>query len=345
MARRCAGLAVRPGRGVRHAALALSERGRRRALTGFPRHRPNATVYYPATIPTCSSPVQPDTAHEPPLAYVPWLLTGDPYYLEELQFAATFNVLCAVPGQRGNYCIGFALRAHAWALRVLAQVRAGDARERRRAGCSRVPYWQEWLNTRGVVDRGPLRQADRAAVHGGALRGLPAFMAERRRLAGNHRNWRRAPTLQPVDGGLRGGGARPCRADEDTRGLLVLILEWKLANTVARTNGSSGWVRARTTPYTMPLRETEDAPYAADWPAVWGLNVAMQPPEFVDFDDPDVIPPGASLTYASYTMSALAMAATLGVEGAAEAHAWLRGQIEANSDDNTYVDRKWSISG
>jgi hypothetical protein len=121
------------------------------------------------------------------------------------------------------------------------------------------------------------------------------------------------------------------------------ILEWKMVNTIDRTNGTSGWVRARTTIYNMVLRETDKSPYVADWQAVWDLNVKMQPPEFSDFPDPDAIPAGASLTYASYTMSALAMAASLGVEGAAETHAWLRGQIENNSDSNNYIDRKWSI--
>ena len=122
------------------------------------------------------------------------------------------------------------------------------------------------------------------------------------------------------------------------------IMEWKLANTVARTNGTSGWQRARTTIYTMVLRETDKSPYVEDWQAVWDLNVKMQPPEFSDIPDPDKIPAGASLTYASYTMSSLALASVLGVEGAADCYTWLRGQIENNSDDNTYIDRKWSMS-
>jgi hypothetical protein len=122
------------------------------------------------------------------------------------------------------------------------------------------------------------------------------------------------------------------------------ILAWKLANTVDRTNGTSGWVRARTTIYTLVLRKTATAPYVTNWEGAWDLNVEMQPPEFSDIPDPDKIPAGASLTYASYTMSSLAMAATLGVEGAAECHEWLRGQLLANSTSNNRVDRKWTIA-
>jgi hypothetical protein len=229
---------------------------------------PNATVYYPATIPTCSSPVQPDAAHEPPLAYVPFLLTGDPYYLEEMQFAATFNVLCAVPSQRGNYCIGFALRAHAWALRVLAQ-------------CARVTpedvpswlqprdYWLEWLDqerdwmlSRYVNPTGPpFTEVPYKDFHFMVdAQGSPATTT----LPGNTYN---SPWMEDYEAAVLGHVVQMGHADWQP------ILEWKLANTVARTNGTSGWMRARTTPYTMPLRETEDAPYAADWPAVWDLNV------------------------------------------------------------------------
>ena len=41
-----------------------------------------------------------DTQHSPALAYVPFLLTGDPYYLEELQFTANADVLAQPPSSR-----------------------------------------------------------------------------------------------------------------------------------------------------------------------------------------------------------------------------------------------------
>lgn len=298
-----------------------------------------ATVYYPATIPTCASPVQCDTAHEPPLAYVPFLLTRDPYYLEELQFAATYNVICAVPGQRGNFCIGFALRAHAWALRVLAQ-------------CARVTpddapgwvqpraYWQEWLDqerawmlTRYVnATAPPFNEVPYKDFHFMVdAQGSPATTT----LPGGTYN---SVWMEDYEAAVLGHVVQMGHADWQP------ILEWKMANTIARTDGKSGWARAKTTLYSLVLRETDKSPYAADWSAVWDLNVQMQPPEFADFDDPDTIPPGASLTYASYTMSALALAATLGVEGAVDAHAWLREQVVNNSDAGVYIDRKWSIT-
>lgn len=42
--------------------------------------------------------VTPDTAHYPALCYIPYLATGDQYYLEELQYAATWHI-CGGPPQ------------------------------------------------------------------------------------------------------------------------------------------------------------------------------------------------------------------------------------------------------
>jgi hypothetical protein len=93
----------------------------------------------------------------------------------------------------------------------------------------------------------------------------------------------------------------------------------------------------------VALRPNADAPYVTNWQESWGLNLTMQPGIGI-YEDPDTMPAGDSLVYASYTMSALALAASVGVEGAAECHEWLRGQLVANSDANTYSDRKWSFA-
>jgi hypothetical protein len=77
-----------------------------------------------ATSTSCTSPYTHDSAHEPSLAYLPYLLTGDYYYLEELQFWAMWNVFASNPGYR-QYAKGIVLaeqvRAQAWILRTLAE--------------------------------------------------------------------------------------------------------------------------------------------------------------------------------------------------------------------------------
>jgi len=70
----------------------------------------------------CATPYSEDTAHQPSLAYLPYLVTGDYYYLEELQFWAASNPLGTDPGYNGN---GQGLlrwqqvRGQAWSLRTL----------------------------------------------------------------------------------------------------------------------------------------------------------------------------------------------------------------------------------
>jgi hypothetical protein len=46
------------------------------------------------------APLKYDTGHSPAPAYVPFLLTGDPYYLEEIQFQANMDVLVCSPSSR-----------------------------------------------------------------------------------------------------------------------------------------------------------------------------------------------------------------------------------------------------
>ncbi len=66
----------------------------------------------------------PDTAHQPALNYLPYLLTGDQYYLNELQAQAVFNVASLNVNSRG-YDQGIVLendqvRGQAWTMRTLS---------------------------------------------------------------------------------------------------------------------------------------------------------------------------------------------------------------------------------
>lgn len=72
----------------------------------------------------CRTPNQHDVSHQPNLAYLPYLLTGDHYYLEELQFWAMYDVFASNPGYRENrkgLLKPDQVRGQAWALRTLAE--------------------------------------------------------------------------------------------------------------------------------------------------------------------------------------------------------------------------------
>lgn len=77
--------------------------------------------------PAVSNPLDsltPDDAHQPSIAYLPYVISGDYFYLEELQFWANWNMILANPGYREN-AKGLLKwgqnRAQAWSLRTLGQ--------------------------------------------------------------------------------------------------------------------------------------------------------------------------------------------------------------------------------
>jgi hypothetical protein len=69
-------------------------------------------------------PLVPDASHEPALDFVPYLITGDRFYLEELQFWSQWNLSGTDPVYRG-FKQGLVkwdqVRGQAWSLRTLAQ--------------------------------------------------------------------------------------------------------------------------------------------------------------------------------------------------------------------------------
>lgn len=72
----------------------------------------------------CATPYTHDTAHQPGLAYIPYLVTGDYYYLEEMQFWAMYDAFMSNPAYRDNIkglLIWDQLRGQAWSLRTLAE--------------------------------------------------------------------------------------------------------------------------------------------------------------------------------------------------------------------------------
>jgi hypothetical protein len=74
------------------------------------------------------SPLIPDNAHQPSLAYVPYLLTGDRYYAEEMAFWANYGMIRTYPGdgvRGGEGILAYnEVRGIGWALRNLAEAAA-----------------------------------------------------------------------------------------------------------------------------------------------------------------------------------------------------------------------------
>jgi hypothetical protein len=79
---------------------------------------------FPACGGVCTNPSTHDSSHQPNFAYLPYVVTGDYYYLEELQFWAMYNMFQHNPGYRENIK-GLVhpdqLRGQAWSLRTLVE--------------------------------------------------------------------------------------------------------------------------------------------------------------------------------------------------------------------------------
>ncbi|HEX3665475.1 MAG TPA: hypothetical protein VHU23_09620 [Rhizomicrobium sp.] len=71
-----------------------------------------------------TDPLVPDAAHEPALDFVPYLVTGDRFYLEEIEFWSQWNATGTAPEYHGfgqGLYSWDQVRAQAWSLRTLAQ--------------------------------------------------------------------------------------------------------------------------------------------------------------------------------------------------------------------------------
>lgn len=73
---------------------------------------------------SCDTPYTHDSSHQPAFAYLPYLVTGDYYYLEELQFWTMWNLFSSNPGYREHakaLVHRNQVRGQAWTLRSLGE--------------------------------------------------------------------------------------------------------------------------------------------------------------------------------------------------------------------------------
>ena len=79
---------------------------------------------FPACAGPCTTPYTSDSAHQPSLVYLPYLVTGDRWYLEELQFWAAIDVFESNPGYREHdqgLLHSNQVRGQAWSLRSVGE--------------------------------------------------------------------------------------------------------------------------------------------------------------------------------------------------------------------------------
>jgi hypothetical protein len=81
-------------------------------------------MFPPCPKDACKTPYVHDVSHQPAFAYLPYLVTGDAYYLDELEFWAMYDVFNSNPAYRENIkglLKPEQVRGQAWGLRTLGE--------------------------------------------------------------------------------------------------------------------------------------------------------------------------------------------------------------------------------
>jgi hypothetical protein len=271
-----------------------------------------------------------DSAHQPAVAYLPYLLTGDPYHLETLQFQVTFNVIESPPEYRYRTQQP---RGQAWSLRTLGQAAQVTP--------DTLPHWllprsyfrellnrqRDWL-THDFVDsneiiRSVFRTTDQTFLsrNDGAIE------------AGTVTD----PWQEEFQAFIFGWLVQMGHVDWEA------VFRWKLGSTTARTDGKSGWIRAVPTLYRQLVREHRNSPWVQSWGESWQMNQTRQD---LHYADPNRLEfnKGGDIVYPSYTRAALAMGARLGVAEAKPCFEWLDPEIRRHLTGGVRLDYKWSVS-
>lgn len=300
--------------------------------TGAPldfRTYPNASWYPDSQVGApyfkpISCPVKLDSAHMPGIVYLPYLLTGDPYHLEDLQFQANWNWGWYNPGYRPSIPQA---RQFAWNLRTLAQVAKVTPATvpswllPQAHWTAQLTLWQDFFQTNFVNGA----RAERAVFR----------------------------CCTPIDSSGDQGPTAPRGTwvamweDEFVAAVLGWVVsmgftgwrtafDWKIGSTISRTSGNTGWPRAQATPYRSILRSTSTAPFATTWLEAWTITKAVT--QAVVTDTNTWYP--QDMTYLTYTRGALVYASRMGTPAAGDGLTWATAQLRAK---NWATDYKWRL--
>ena len=203
---------------------------------------PKATMYAASTgtpfIPRGPGENITDQGHMPSVSYVPFLLTGDPYYLEEMQFWANQNML-AMPGNSSRFMVSG--RYLAWPLRALYECYIATP--------DTVPtwfltksYWLSWVDKcRGFVETRMANNSDPFYYVFHTIPDTGQVTDRDPNKTGDH-VWQQA-MLHLVAAWIA------C-----TRSEWIEPAEWLIHNSIGRSGKNAGWCRSRPAPYHIRLQ-------------------------------------------------------------------------------------------
>jgi hypothetical protein len=303
------------------------------SLTGAP---PGISASYVQGSFVVNSGIGLDSAHMPAIAYLPFLLTGDPYFLETLQCQVLYAFLEAPRAASGPYLMPGAgqARGMAWNLRSIMQAAAVTP--------ASVP---SWLLPQAVMQRA-LAQCVNALtgiMNDGSGRANFGFMT----VAWGQRN-----------DGVQKAGTYIAPWNED---FLLAVLAWaklmgftqfdpvlrfSIPFATNRLSGSSGWPQGVPEVYELKVRPDTSSPVYANWTDLWNANAPLlgitTPPTLAQ-----TFSGAAAFDYPSGMRAALALAVQAGHTEARLALDTLAHALQAglHHTHGAVMEWKWAIAG
>lgn len=269
-----------------------------------------------------------DDAHQPALAYLPYLLTGDPFHLEQLQFQGTYNVGWGLyhralqglpvlyPGQT---------RSYAWSLRTLAQLARATPEKTPKWLLPRA-YWKRMLDDNllyfmrtFVDDPKPASSVFRAATSQESVA-----------------SWQECFLAVAIGWAVRLGFSDWRKA-----------FEWKIGSTIALSDGRSGWPRQWCSPYYYKIKDPVSGEFHRSWKDLWdGFKADPANKVVAPFADRNSWAQSNSVGYLFYTRGALALATHLGIGAARDCFRFVDAMtVEALSKRKGGMIYRWAMSG
>lgn len=196
-----------------------------------------------------------DSAHQPAVSYLPYLLTGDPYYLENLHSQCVFGWV--EYGRGGIYQYGpgiIQVRSYAWNLRSIVAAHAVTPEN--------AP---SWLLSKQAI----------ATQFDWCVAGMRKMIAEPPQVSCSAfhdvspNTWASKATWQ-MDFVLHGSAHAALLNPE-----WVPIAEWHAYNAISRLNGTSGWGRNMCDPYQFQIgipHDTNATSFYKSWDEAWTGN-------------------------------------------------------------------------
>lgn len=289
-------------------------------------------------------------AHMPALGFVPWLLTDDPFFLEEAQFAANYAMIEANYHNINEDLPGLAsvsqTRGWAWGMRDLARM-AGFAPAAPPSWLAPQRYWQ-----RCVADNLTFanRYLDATANPGTTVFNLipdtgvfESFMVD---YLGTVMGWIGWSGLFPSWSSVVAYAAGPRIAMTDNSGAsgwdsrypvpyLVPVFDANLGAGARGPDYLYSVPAALTTPTSWAQLWSDYQVYAAATVAAWGSPSTWSA---------GTLAPGLNLGYVAEARAALAAFRLAGVANAASEHTWLYKQLDiAIPQAGTPSRYKWAI--